>query len=124
MKKQFTTVRAKDGMKRTRLWAEFSHDIDGQEYFFKVTTRLRGKDNGDSVLVLTECSTGYRVCDVPFSVVAVTRVSEQENDYGAAGKQALICILSRHKDFDKAIEKALRDIQIAESAEWDDDIPF
>lgn len=124
MKKQFTTVRAKDGMKRTRLWAEFSHDIDGQEYFFKVTTRLRGKDNGDSVLVLTECSTGYRVCDVYFSVVAVTRVSEQENDYVAAGKQALIGILSRHKDFDKAIEKALRDIQIAESAEWDDDIPF
>lgn len=124
MKKTLTKVRTKDGLKPTRLWAEFSHDIAGSEYFFKVTSRLKGKGNGDSPLVLTECSTGYRVCDVPFTVIAATRVSDQENDYAAAGKQALITVLSRNVDFGKSIEKALRDIQIAEQNEWDDDIPF
>lgn len=68
-----------------RAWGEFNYMIGGDSVVFKVTTAI---GENSSCLVVTHADTGFRLCDVTWKDVALTRDSENKNNYKAAGRYA------------------------------------
>lgn len=88
-----------------RDWATFNYMIGSMNVVLKVTTAL-GKN--ETCLVVTHAETGFKVCNVSWKDVALTRDSENKNNYKAAGRYAAAKKLKNTSEttYKEALERA------------------
>lgn len=102
----FTKVVNEEGAEIfVRDWETFNYMVGSVDVVLKVTTAL-GKN--ETALVVTHAETGFKVCDVSWKDVALTRDSESKNNYKAAGRYAAAKKLKNTSEttYKEALERA------------------